>query len=87
MILANVFDQILGTLCTGFFTVILVISVAGPGGASSSGMRKPGKWPREWPGLPPEGRTKVVQVTAAACCGDGGIRRERQLPLLQEALQ
>jgi hypothetical protein len=29
MILASVFDQILGTLCTGFFTVILVISVAG----------------------------------------------------------
>jgi uncharacterized membrane protein len=29
MIIGSVFDQILGTLCTGFFTVILVISVAG----------------------------------------------------------
>ena len=54
MIFANVFEQILGTLCPGFFTVILVISVAGVlGGASSSGMRKPEKWPRESPGLPP----------------------------------
>jgi hypothetical protein len=29
MMFASVFSQILGTLCTGFFTVILVISVAG----------------------------------------------------------
>jgi hypothetical protein len=29
MILASIFDQILGTLCTGLFTVILMISVAG----------------------------------------------------------
>jgi len=28
MILANVFDQMLGALCTGFFTVMLVIAVA-----------------------------------------------------------
>ena len=28
MILASVFDQILGTLLTGFFTVMLVIAVA-----------------------------------------------------------
>ncbi len=29
MLLASIFDQILGTLCTGFFTLILVISVVG----------------------------------------------------------
>jgi hypothetical protein len=28
MILANVFDQMLGVLCIGFFTVMLVIAVA-----------------------------------------------------------
>lgn len=28
MILANVFDQMLGVLCTGLFTVMLVIAVA-----------------------------------------------------------
>lgn len=28
MILANVFDQMLGVLCTGFFTLMLVIAVA-----------------------------------------------------------
>ena len=29
MIFANVFEQILGTLCPGFFTVIFVIAVTG----------------------------------------------------------